>query len=106
MFSTQLLKLTNAAEEEGFSDLQAFIVESDPNDTNNTFTEHFRPSMIYLPVKSHLNDSITIRVRLRPVGQSRVQSGTATSEANESNVNNPDDESFLMNYCVNEEDTA
>ena len=85
LFSDQLLRLTNSAEEQGFSDLQAFVVEAaSPDDenknsdnesenNNNTkeelmlFQTYFRPSMIYLPVRARLSDSISLRVRLRPV---------------------------------------
>ena len=70
LFSNQLLKLTNAAEEEGFSDLQAFVIENDydaDNDENSSFNKCFRPCMIYLPVKHRLTDTLSIRVKLKPV---------------------------------------
>ena len=72
LFSNQLLKLTNAAEEEGFSDLQAFVIENDYDADSNdnehsSFNKCFRPCMIYLPVKHRLSDTLSIRVKLKPV---------------------------------------
>lgn len=80
MFSNQLLQLTNAAEQEGFSDLQAFVIESDEADT--TFNDFFRPSMIYLPVKARLNDSLTIQVRLRPAERNAIIAVNNTDKSN------------------------
>jgi len=72
MFSSQLLKLTSAAEQDGFSELQAFVIESDFGDAKaksdeENFSRCFRPCMIYLPVKHRLSDTVSIRVKLKPV---------------------------------------
>lgn len=62
MFSQQLMSLTSAAEAQGFTELQAFVIENEDSE----YSEFFRPSMIYLPVKNRLTDSLCLKVRLRP----------------------------------------
>ena len=62
MFSRQLSSLTSAAEAQGFTELQAFVIENE----DGAFSEHFRPSMIYLPVRRRLAEALCMRVRLRP----------------------------------------
>ncbi len=102
LFSDQLLRLTNSAEEQGFSDLQAFIVEAD--EECGEFQQYFRPSMIYLPVQTKLNDSISLRVRLRPVEQIKSLGDLEPSVVNKTNniLNEVDNQN--NNNSINNED--
>ncbi len=105
LFSDQLLRLTNSAEEQGFSDLQAFVVEGD--EECEEFQQYFRPSMIYLPVRAKLNDSISLRVRLRPVEQAKSagdQEISAVNNAVNANVNTNENHNSNNNNSLNNED--
>lgn len=100
MFSQQLMTLTSAAEAQGFTELQAFVIENEDGE----FNENFRPSMIYLPVKSRLTDSLCLRVRLRPAiaNNAHVDQDQDQEAMTEEDVNNADQmDNTLDNNHVN-----
>jgi len=101
LFSDQLLRLTNSAEEQGFSDLQAFVVEGD--EECEEFQQYFRPSMIYLPVRTKLSDSISLKVRLRPVEQIKSSADLETPVVNNNNNNNNNNINGNNNSINNED---
>ena len=43
------------------------MIEYDNDEEDDMFGRFFMPCMIYLPVKSKLNDSISVRVKLKPI---------------------------------------
>lgn len=93
MFSQQLMSLTSAAEAEGFTELQAFVIENEDSE----FNQYFRPSMIYLPVKSRLADSLCLKVRLRPATANNTRS-EQEQEATEDDVNSHMDNTLDNNH--------
>jgi len=47
--------------------MQPFMIEYDNENNKHDLGKFFMPCVIYLPVKSKLNDSISVRVKLKPV---------------------------------------
>lgn len=96
MFSQQLMSLTSAAEAQGFTELQAFVIENEDSE----FSQFFRPSMIYLPVKNRLTDSLCLKVRLRPATANNKRS-EHDQEATEEDVIDSQMDNTLDNNHVN-----
>jgi len=60
--------LDDEDDDEVESNMQPFMIEYDQEDEDDDmFGRFFMPCMIYLPVKSKLNDSISVRVKLKPI---------------------------------------
>ncbi len=54
-------------DDENNSNMQPFMIEYDNENNKHDLGKFFMPCVIYLPVKSKLNDSISVRVKLKPV---------------------------------------